>query len=116
MKWQPDVPRRKVLISGGLAAAAPLLPIAKGAPSLVRAPGVAGAPPPEQLHVQFGADAATEMAVSWGAADAVARSRLRLGRARHGDSAQHEFRLQVPAEERVSTHAPTGERVFTYHP
>ncbi len=115
MKWQPDVTRRKVLISGGLAAAAPLLPIAKGAPSLVRAPGVAGAPPPEQLHVQFGADAATEMAVSWVAADAVARSRLRLGSARDGDSAQHEFGFEVPAEERVYTEALTGERVFTYH-
>src|SRR5260370_41763218 len=105
MKWQPDVPRRKVLISGGLAAAAPLLPIAKGAPSLVRAPGVAGAPPPEQLHVQFGADAATEMAVSWVAADAGARSRLRLRRARDGDSPQHAFGFEVPAEERGYTEA-----------
>ncbi len=109
MSERREVSRRKVLISGGLAATVPLLPALKGAPSLVRRPGAAGAPPPEQLHVQFGADAASQLAVSWTAAGAVARPRLRLGRARHG------FGVDVPAEERVYTEALTGEQVFTYH-
>src|SRR5215471_20558123 len=45
---------------------------------------VAGPPPPGQVHVQFGADAATEIAVSWAtpapaAPDPAGRPRLRVG-------------------------------------
>src|SRR6185437_4491947 len=108
-----DVSRRQVLIGGGLAASAPLLAgAARPAPaaaSLVRRPGTSGAPAPEQVHVQFGADAASQAAVSWAAPAQVARARLRLGRPAHG----HGF--EVPAEERVYTEALTGETVWTYH-
>lgn len=62
-----DVSRRQVLISGGLAASAPLLARARKAPSLVRSAAKAGAPAPGQVHVQFGADAASQAAVSWAA-------------------------------------------------
>ncbi len=102
------------MVLGGLAVTAPLLPAARGAPSLVRTPGAAGAPAPGQLHVQFGADAATQMAVSWAAPAAVARPRLRLGRSR-GNGTAPELGSEVPAEERVYTEALTGERVYTYH-
>ena len=62
-----DFTRRHVLVTGGTAAAAaPLLRGHLATPALVRRPSAAGAPPPEQVHVQFGADAATEAAVSWG--------------------------------------------------
>jgi hypothetical protein len=111
----PEVSRRQILKSGGLAATAPLLlstPAlagAWGAPALVRRPDVAGAPAPEQIHVQFGADAATQIAVSWAAPARVARPRLRAGRAGGG------FGLEVPAEERVYTEALSGETVYTYH-
>src|ERR1022692_768599 len=67
------------------------------APSLVHSPDVAGAPAPEQVHVQFGADAASQAAVSWAAPTPVARPRLRAGPA-GGD-----FGPDVPAEERVYT-------------
>ncbi len=115
MSEPPGVSRRQALVLGGLAVTAPLVPAIKGAPSLVRTPGTAGAPPPGQLHVQFGADAAAEIAVSWAAADAVARPRLRVGRAHDSRAAHYEFGIDVPAEERVYNEALTGERVYTYH-
>jgi 3',5'-cyclic AMP phosphodiesterase CpdA len=82
---------------------------ARRAPALVRRPDVAGAPPPQQVHVQFGADAATQAAVSWAAPAPAARPRLRVGLADGGHG------LEVPAEERVYTEALTGELVHTYH-
>jgi hypothetical protein len=109
------VSRRQILVSGGLAATAPLLRGApapartRHAPGLVRQPGVAGAPPPGQVHVQFGADAATQIAVSWAAPVPVTNSRLRAGPAGGG------LGLDVPAEERVYTEALTGQTVYTYH-
>src|SRR5215467_13573697 len=71
--------RRQVLSAAGLAAVAVPFATRRQAPALVRRAGVAGAPPPEQVHVQFGADAASQVAVSWAAPAAVARPRLRIG-------------------------------------
>lgn len=102
--------RRQVLVGGGLAAAAIPLAGKRTGPSLVRSANVAGAPPPEQVHLQFGALAATQVAVSWAAAERVRRPRLRIGRA-HG----HDFGAELPAQERTYTEALTGETVFTYH-
>ena len=110
-----DIParpgRRQVLRTlgglGGLAVAAPLL--SRAAPALVTSPGAVGAPWPEQLHLQFGADAAHDVAVSWAAPRRVGRPVVRLGRPGHG------LGTQLVAEERVYTEALTGEMVFTYH-
>ncbi len=82
---------------------------AQAGPTLLRRPAVTGAPVPEQLHVQFGADAATEAAVSWATARRVSRPRLRLG------SAEDDFGDTVDAEERVYTEALSGQTVYTYH-
>ncbi|WP_026341846.1 purple acid phosphatase family protein [Actinomadura atramentaria] len=102
--------RRQVLRGlGGAAIAVPVLGRAGTAAALVTTPDRAGAPAPEQLHLQFGADAAREMAVSWAAPRRVARPLVRLGRPGHG------FGTTVRARERVYTEALTGERVFTYH-
>jgi hypothetical protein len=68
-----------------------------------------GAPVPEQLHVQFGADAAREAAVSWATVTRVARARLRLGVP--GDGFDH----PVDAEERTYVEALSGQTVYTYH-
>ncbi len=115
---QPEVSRRRALVSGGLAAAAPLLlgvpdlacaRAGRHAPALLRRPDAAGAPAAEQVHVQFGADAATQIAVSWAAPARVARPRLRPGQASGG------LGTAVPAEERVYTEAVTGQTVHTYH-
>jgi hypothetical protein len=76
---------------------------------LVRRPDGVGSPAPEQVHLQFGADAATQVAVSWAAPAAVARPRLRVG------PADGQPGTQVDADERVYTDALTGETVFSYH-
>ena len=74
-----------------------------------RRPDSTGAPAPEQVHLQFGADASAEVSVSWAAQAAVARPRLLIGQA--GAAAGS----QIEATERVCTDALTGETVFTYH-
>src|SRR5690242_14798621 len=76
---------------------------------LVRQPDAAGGPAPEQVHLQFGADASTQAAVSWAAPAAVARPRLRFGPA-----GGHAGSL-TDAEERTYADALTGETVWTYH-
>jgi hypothetical protein len=104
-----DLSRRQVLSTAGLAAVAVPLVRAHNAPALIRRPDSAGAAAPEQVHVQFGADAAEQVAVSWAAAAPAARPRLRLGRPSRG------FGLEVTAEERTYTEALTGQTVWTYH-
>ena len=76
---------------------------------LVRCPDSAGAPAPEQVHLQFGADASSQVSVSWTAPAPVARPRLLIGQAATAAG------CQVEAEELVYTDALTGETVFTYH-
>ena len=105
----PELSRRQVLSTAGLAAMAVPFATRRHAPALVRRPDAAGAPGPEQVHVQFGADAATQVAVSWATAAAVSGPQLRLGRPSSG------YGRQVPAEERTYTEALTGETVWTYH-
>jgi hypothetical protein len=76
---------------------------------LVRRPDAAGAPVPEQVHLQFGADASRQVAVSWAAAATVARPRLRFGPATGPPGSR------VEADERSYTDALTGQIVWTYH-
>src|SRR5258705_3296939 len=76
---------------------------------LLRRPDAAGTPAPEQVHLQFGADASRQVAVSWAVATTVARPRLRWGPAQGGHGSQ------VDAEERSYTDALTGQIVWTYH-
>ncbi|MGN6794605.1 MAG: purple acid phosphatase family protein, partial [Streptosporangiaceae bacterium] len=82
---------------------------ARRAASLVRHPGKSGAPQPGQVHVQYGADAASQAAVSWAAPMRLATPRLRLGTAAHGHG------MEVRADERTYADALTGETVWTYH-
>src|SRR6516165_12216336 len=106
-----EISRRKVLAAAGLAAVAvPLAATRRAqAASLVRRADSPGAPSPQGVHVQFGADAAKQAAVSWLAATAVSSPRLRLGKAESG------YGREAPAEERVYTEALSGQTVFTYH-
>ncbi len=76
---------------------------------LVRRADAAGAPAPEQVHLQFGADASRQVAVSWAVPATVARPRLRFGAAGSPPAGQ------VDADERTYTDALTGEIVWTYH-
>ncbi|WP_322752771.1 metallophosphoesterase family protein [Frankia sp. Cas3] len=110
---QPALGRRALLRAAGVAgltaAAVPLLERPGVAAELVRQPTVAGAPSPEQLHVQFGTDAASQITVSWATPERVSQPRLRLGR--HGSG----FGTSVDAQERVYVEALTGQTVWTYH-
>ena len=102
--------RRQVLTTAGLVAVAiPLAAQRPAAAALVRQADVAGAPGPEQVHVQFGADAKSQVAVSWATPAAVSGPLLRLG------TASGSYGLSVPAEVRTYTEALTGETVWTYH-
>ena len=63
---KPTLSRRQALAAAGAAAVAVPLAAAGRAQAapLVRQADVAGAPTPQSLHVQFGADAAKQTAVS----------------------------------------------------
>src|SRR5258708_26688007 len=113
---ETHVTRRRFLQgagAAGLIATTPWLrPSAAGAataPSLLKQVPIAGAPAPEQLHLQSGADAASEMSASWATPVRVNRPRLRLGKPGHGHG------QEIDADERVYTEALTGQTVYTYH-
>jgi len=76
---------------------------------LWRQPGVAGSAPPEGLHLQFGADAAREMAASWSTAGPVARPRLRLGTPDGGVG------RTLPADTRTYVDGVSGVETYTHH-
>jgi hypothetical protein len=102
--------RRQVLTTAGLVAVAvPLAAQRPASAALVRQADVAGAPGPEQVHVQFGAHAKSQVAVSWATPAAVSGAQLRLGQESFG------YGFSVPAEVRTYTEALTGETVWTYH-
>lgn len=77
--------------------------------TLLRRPGPAGRRPPEQLHLQFGADASTQLVASWASPGRAGRPRLRFGTPGDGPG------NTVEAVERRYTEALTGQVVWTYH-
>jgi hypothetical protein len=70
---------------------------------------VFGADPPEQLHLQFGADASREMVASWATTGSVKYPRVRLGTKQGG------FGRTVPADTRTYVDGKSGVEVFTQH-
>src|SRR2546421_1965650 len=111
-----QVSRRRFLQGIGVAGVAATTPWlrsgqagAQSGPELLPQPAVAGAPSPEQLHLQFGSDAAREVSASWSTPVRVSRPRLCLGRPGRG------LGTEVDAEERTYTEALTGQTIFTYH-
>src|SRR5262249_32511457 len=76
--------RRLAGLTGAALAAAPLLrqtgaaaETPRSGPTLLREPTIAGAPPAEQLHLQFTADASRGAVASWVTPVRVARPQLR---------------------------------------
>jgi len=78
-------------------------------PTLWMRPTVSGAPPPEHLHLQFGADAAREVVASWTTRGSVRRPRASFGTATGGHG------RVVPAVTRTYVDATGGTEVFTQH-
>jgi hypothetical protein len=111
-----DLSRRSLLAAAGIGAAAVALDAtATPAQAASRASGAGGAqgdpdvPPVAGLHTQFGADAATQVTVSWHATQTVSHPRVYL--ARDG----HEFERMVGADTRSYTDAKSGQVVNAFH-
>ncbi len=98
-----ELNRRSVLRAGGAA-----LLSASGL-MLWQQPGARADVPPGQLHLQFGADPARQMTVSWVTEGHVARPRVRLGRPSSGP--QHE----VAADTRVYRDSRSGRETVVHH-
>jgi hypothetical protein len=110
-----ELSRRKLLVAAGVAgaavAAAPLIGtgVAQTPPSSRRSPDPVAAPPVAGLHLQFGADASSEMVVSWHTLQSVRNARVALGRL------NGELERMVQAKEISYTDAKSGQVVYAYH-
>ena len=104
-----DISRRLLLAAAGVVGGARLAPAATGQ-SQSRAGGDPNAAPPVAgLHLQFGADASSEMVVSWHTLEAVQRPRVLLG---HLDG---RLEQTVQAQEVSYTDGKSGKVVYAYH-
>lgn len=110
-----EMSRRRLLAAVGLGSGA-LVAASVGIVSDARAavlpptpPDPAGAPSVAGLHLQFGADAASEITVSWHALQPVRNPRVALGRL--------DGRLEQTAEAKPTSYidAKAGKVVFAYH-
>jgi 3',5'-cyclic AMP phosphodiesterase CpdA len=82
---------------------------AQAAPAPVVAADPTATPPVAGLHLQFGADASSELVVSWHTTAAVANPRVLLGRPDTG------FGQTVPASTRTYRDAAAGTEVRVHH-
>jgi hypothetical protein len=107
--------RRKLLAAAGIGGAAALAPYAIATVGAAAAPdtrgtsGPAPTPPIGGLHLQFGADAASEMVVSWHTLRPVRGARVVLGRL------DGKLEQTVEANETSYTDAKSGQVVYAYH-
>ena len=110
-----ELSRRKLLAAAGIAGAAvmaaPLIGTgaAQTLPTARRSPDPVPTPPVAGLHLQFGADASSEMVVSWHTLRSVRNPRVVLGRL---DGALERV---VEAKEVNYTDAKAGQVVYAYH-
>jgi len=111
--------RLKLLAAAGIGGGAALAPyvigtvgagVASDTPADTRgASGSAPTPPVAGLHLQFGADASSEMVVSWHTLQPVRRARVLLG---HLDG---KLEQTAEANETSYTDAKSGQVVYVYH-
>jgi 3',5'-cyclic AMP phosphodiesterase CpdA len=110
----PALSRRRLLAAGAGAAAGSLVlsgPAAAlpSAPVLWTQPDHLGAPEVHGLHLQFGADAAREVVVSWFTPQSVARPHVVIGTPQGG------FGREVDARTITYTDAASGREIFIHH-
>jgi hypothetical protein len=110
-----DLSRRKLLAAAGIGGAAVVAASLVGSGEAEAAPlshqpaDPVATPPVAGLHLQFGADASSEMVVSWHTLQPVQNPRVVLG---HLDG-----KLEQTVETKATsyTDAKFGQRVYAYH-
>ena len=100
----PTVPRRSVLKVGAAAGLALAVP-----PFFWRRLAQAASAGPEQVHLQFGDDAAREMTVSWITGGAVGNPRVDVG------PVSGDFGTTVPADTVTYVDSISGTETFVHH-
>ena len=114
-RFSLELSRRKLLAAagiGGAAAFAPNIMGTRGAAAAADTRGVPGqvpTPPVAGLHLQFGADASSEVAVSWHTLQPARRARVLLG------LLDGKLERTVDANETNYTDAKSGQVVYAYH-
>jgi phosphodiesterase/alkaline phosphatase D-like protein len=110
-----ELTRRKLLaaagIAGGAAIAASLVGTgaAQATPASRPSPDPMTTPPVAGLHLQFGADASSEMVVSWHTPQSISNPRVMLG------NLDGKFERVTEAKETSYTDAKSGQVVYAYH-
>ena len=107
-----ELSRGKLLRAAGITiAAAPFIATASAAAALVDGPSsdAVKAPPVHGLHLQYGADASSEMVVSWHTLQPVRRPRVVLGRL------DGKLERTADAQEARYTDAKSNQTVYAYH-
>jgi 3',5'-cyclic AMP phosphodiesterase CpdA len=107
-----ELSRRSLLAAAGMTVAAALLVgtgEAEAAPADRRSSDQVTAPPVHGLHLQFGADASSEMVVSWHTLQSVRRPRVVLGRL------DGKLERTADAVQTGYTDAKSGQVVYAYH-
>jgi 3',5'-cyclic AMP phosphodiesterase CpdA len=106
-----ELSRRKLLAAGGAALAGTLIGpgAAEAAPMPDPSPDPMTTPPVAGLHLQFGADASSEMVVSWHTLKSVRNPHVMLG------SLEGKFERIAAAQETSYTDAKSGQMVCAYH-
>ena len=111
-----ELSRRRLLaaagMAGGAAVTASLIGSAPAQAAPIAAPAAADpltTPPVAGLHLQFGADASSEVVASWHTLQAVQNSRVILG------TVDGKLDRIVEAKEATYTDAKSGQKVFAYH-
>ncbi len=110
-----ELSRRRLLAAAGLVGGAAVAAASLGTGSAQAAPGSPAlldpvlTPPVAGLHLQFGADASSEMVVSWHTLQAVHNPRVMLG---HLDG---QLAQVAAAKETSYTDAKSSQVVYAYH-
>jgi hypothetical protein len=103
MPFRSPLSRRQVLAAGGTGLLAATASSTRAAARTRRARAAGGDGTPEQIHLTWGENPATDVVVSWASPDPATRPRVRIGQ------------RVIPAEPRQYTDGINGETVWTYH-